>query len=73
MLKYETSPSMTDLYKPVPPSFLDPFPSPENFHRIGRALVEDHRPTERENVKKRIIVEDVDKSARLSIASRSMF
>ncbi len=38
--------------------------------RMRDAFVQDHRPAERKHVKKGIIVEDVDRCARLSVVSR---
>ena len=59
-VKKEVSPSATDLYKPVPPSFAVPFPPSQDIRILADlAFVQYHRPTEREYDKNRIVVEEM--------------
>jgi hypothetical protein len=61
-LEHDVSPSTTDLGKPVPPPFKVRFPilrKPAIV--VDLDFVQNCRPSERENVQKGIIIENVDK------------
>jgi hypothetical protein len=70
-LKNDASPSTTDLYKPVPPSFAAPFAPFQKLVIVDLAFVQNRGPGERKDVKKGIIVKNVDEWTMWFVVSQS--